>query len=186
MALALSLMQITKTVHPPAGATALIAVVTPGIYAISWFYIGIVALSAAIQIAVACLVNNAERKYPQYWWTPHKPIKIDPATVSTVMPPLDTAERKEDVVSDNLTAAEEGRLQQNNNSSNGSLSSSLSTSASAVDHAIYTLQKHAHNSHTPYSLITPGSPLIVTPGLLSDSEQETLNALLQKMNTKLH
>ncbi|KAI9483381.1 MAG: HPP family-domain-containing protein, partial [Benjaminiella poitrasii] len=86
MALALVIMQITKTVHPPGGATALIPSVTPAILDIQWFYIGIVALSSAIQIAVACLVNNIERHYPQYWWSPKKlPLQIDPSTLSTVL-----------------------------------------------------------------------------------------------------
>ncbi|KAI9356636.1 HPP family-domain-containing protein, partial [Pilaira anomala] len=109
MALALNLMQLTKTVHPPAGASALIAVVTPDILDLSWFYIGVVVLSAVMQVAIACLINNAERRYPQYWWTPHKPIQIDPATVKTVIPQSDE-KIPEDVVSTHLTAAEEGRL----------------------------------------------------------------------------
>lgn len=37
---------------------------------IGWLYIGIVALSAAITIAIALLVNNIERRWPVFWWTP--------------------------------------------------------------------------------------------------------------------
>lgn len=164
MALALTLMQMTKTVHPPAGASALIAVVTPNIIEISWFYIGVVALSAAMQVTVACLINNIERRYPQYWWTPHKPIKIDPATINTIMPHPDE-KSTEDVVTDSLTAAEEG---------------SNLTSSSIVQQAIAVLKEQAENSKIPYTLLIPGSPLIMTPGLFPT--EETL-ALLKRTNT---
>lgn len=86
MALSLVLMQLTKTVHPPAGATALIANTTENIIEIKWFYIGIVFLSAVLQVAIGCLINNIERKYPSYWWKPeHLPIQIDPTTAATVV-----------------------------------------------------------------------------------------------------
>lgn len=187
MAMALNIMQFTKTVHPPAGATALIAVVTPNIIELSWYYIGIVAVSAVIQICVACLVNNAEKRYPQYWWTPETPIKLDPANLATVMPaPVSALKGKDEIVLDNLTAAEEGRLKQQDSSGDSSLHSSSPTSNSGVDLAINMLQNHVFDSHTPYVLLTPGAQLSVTPGLLDDSEQETLKALLQKLNTKAH
>ncbi|ORX51684.1 hypothetical protein DM01DRAFT_230989, partial [Hesseltinella vesiculosa] len=72
MATSLVLMQLTVTVHPPGGATALIAVVDNTVRGMRWYYIGIVAMSAAVQLVVACLVNNVEKKYPSYWWAPAK------------------------------------------------------------------------------------------------------------------
>lgn len=56
------------------GATALIAAVQNEA---GWLYIGIVALSAIIMIAIALLVNNVERRWPVFWWAPKKIIVIN-------------------------------------------------------------------------------------------------------------
>ncbi|KAI9279989.1 HPP family-domain-containing protein [Sporodiniella umbellata] len=86
MATALVVMQLTKTIHPPAGATALIATTTASIMELKWFYIGIVLLSAVLQVTIGCLINNIERKYPVYWWTPESlPIIADPNNISTAI-----------------------------------------------------------------------------------------------------
>jgi len=63
-------MSITKTIHPPAGATALLAAVDPGVRGIGWGLIPVVIISSALMIAVACIVDNLQRSYPRYWWTP--------------------------------------------------------------------------------------------------------------------
>ncbi|PUU75485.1 HPP family-domain-containing protein [Tuber borchii] len=63
-------MSITKTIHPPAGATALLAAVDPGVRGMGWDLIPVVIISSALMIAVACLVDNLQRSYPRYWWTP--------------------------------------------------------------------------------------------------------------------
>lgn len=67
---ATSAMALTKTVHPPAGATALLAVVDNGIVDLGWFFIPILLLGCAIMLACALLVNNLQRRFPVYWWTP--------------------------------------------------------------------------------------------------------------------
>lgn len=67
VALAIAIMLLTKTVHPPAGATALLGVVaSQGNYA--WI-IAPVGLGALILLLVALTVNNLspERIYPSYW-----------------------------------------------------------------------------------------------------------------------
>ncbi|KAL0080168.1 HPP family protein, partial [Phycomyces blakesleeanus] len=73
VALTVVLMQITKTMHPPAGATAVLAVVQDNVVDIGWLYIGVVILSAVLQLVIALLVNNIERRYPLYWWSPPLP-----------------------------------------------------------------------------------------------------------------
>lgn len=69
---AIMLMHATKTLHPPGGATALIAVIGgKGIHSLGYLYALIPAgLGAAVLLAVALLVNNLamHRKYPEYWW----------------------------------------------------------------------------------------------------------------------
>lgn len=71
--LAITLMVLTKTVHPPAGATALIPVINgiaDPIWAISPVLVG-----ALVLVIVALLYNNFwaridkfPRRYPSFWW----------------------------------------------------------------------------------------------------------------------
>ncbi|SNC75837.1 HPP family protein [Hymenobacter gelipurpurascens] len=77
-ALAVSLsiigMQITKTLHPPGGATALIATIgSPQLKALGYWYMVMPVLSGiSILLLVALLFNNAtsSRRYPtnKYWY----------------------------------------------------------------------------------------------------------------------
>lgn len=63
-------MALTKTTHPPAGATALLAVIDPNIAAMRWTLVPFVAVSGVAMLAVACVVNNLQgRTFPSYWWT---------------------------------------------------------------------------------------------------------------------
>lgn len=65
-------MALTKTIHPPAGATGLIAVVDNRVLDLGWFFIPVVAFNCTIMFGVALIVNNVQRAYPVYWWTPEK------------------------------------------------------------------------------------------------------------------
>ncbi|HET97576.1 MAG TPA: HPP family protein [Desulfurivibrio alkaliphilus] len=71
VATAIALMQLTGTLHPPGGATALIAVIGgEEIHALGFLYALVPAASGAlIMLLVALLVNNLApgRKYPEYW-----------------------------------------------------------------------------------------------------------------------
>ncbi len=72
VATAIAAMHATKTLHPPGGATALIAVIgSPKIHALGYLYVIIpVGVGATIMLAVALLINNISksRKYPEYWY----------------------------------------------------------------------------------------------------------------------
>ncbi|KAF9954097.1 hypothetical protein BGZ70_010674 [Mortierella alpina] len=72
VSISLFCMQLTHTVHPPASATALIAVTGgPTIYNLGyWYVLSPVALGVGLMMAVAMLVNNIARKYPSHWWNP--------------------------------------------------------------------------------------------------------------------
>jgi CBS-domain-containing membrane protein len=65
-------MHATKTLHPPGGATALIAVIGgEKIHDLGYLYVLVpVAAGAAIMLAVALLVNNIPntRRYPEFWF----------------------------------------------------------------------------------------------------------------------
>ncbi|KAI5857333.1 HPP family protein [Durotheca rogersii] len=69
-ACAVAVMALTGTVHPPAGATALLAVVDSGVAGLGWFLLPIMLLGCALMQAVALLLNNVQRRFPVYWWTP--------------------------------------------------------------------------------------------------------------------
>ncbi len=72
VATAIAAMHATKTLHPPGGATALIAVIgSQKIHALGYLYVFIPAgLGAMIMLIVALVVNNIpeSRKYPEFWW----------------------------------------------------------------------------------------------------------------------
>jgi len=63
-------MAITKTTHPPAGATALLCSTTPAIEALGWFLLPLILLGTVLLLTVACVINNIQRQFPIYWWTP--------------------------------------------------------------------------------------------------------------------
>jgi len=71
VSLAIVAMLATKTLHPPGGATALIAVIGGDkVHALGFLYAIIPAgAGAVVLLIVALLVNNLNRnrKYPEYW-----------------------------------------------------------------------------------------------------------------------
>ena len=71
VATSIAAMHATKTLHPPGGATALIAVIgSQKIHNLGYFYVLIPgAVGPVIMLAVALLVNNIpkNRRYPEFW-----------------------------------------------------------------------------------------------------------------------
>ncbi len=71
VATAIAFMHATKTLHPPGGATALIAVIgSEKIHNLGYLYAIIPAgLGAVIMLIVALLINNIpqSRRYPEFW-----------------------------------------------------------------------------------------------------------------------
>lgn len=68
----IAVMHLTKTLHPPGGATALIAVIgSPQLHEAGYLYAILpVARGAILLLIVALLVNNIpkNRRYPTFWW----------------------------------------------------------------------------------------------------------------------
>ncbi len=68
----IALMHLTKTLHPPGGATALIAVIGgETVHNLGYLYALIPAASGAgVMLVIALIVNNISktRKYPEYWF----------------------------------------------------------------------------------------------------------------------
>ena len=71
VATSIAAMHATKTLHPPGGATALIAVIgSQKIHNLGYLYALVPAgVGAIVMLVVALLVNNIpkSRKYPEFW-----------------------------------------------------------------------------------------------------------------------
>lgn len=73
VSLAIAGMHATRTLHPPGGATALIAVIGgDSIHALGFVYVfSPVFVGALIMLVVALIINNLSdnhaRRYPRYW-----------------------------------------------------------------------------------------------------------------------
>ena len=72
VATSIAVMHATRTLHPPGGATALIAVIgSPEIHKLGFLYVLVPAtIGPLILLAIALLVNNvpASRRYPVIWF----------------------------------------------------------------------------------------------------------------------
>lgn len=68
---AIALMHLTKTLHPPGGATAFVAAAGgAAVHSLGyWYVLTPCAAGSALLIAVALVVNNLppQQKYPQFW-----------------------------------------------------------------------------------------------------------------------
>ncbi len=71
VSLAIAVMGLTKTLHPPGGATALIAVIGgEKIHNLGFLYPFVPAGAGAIVLLIVALISNnlvSSRKYPEYW-----------------------------------------------------------------------------------------------------------------------
>ena len=71
VATAIAVMHATKTLHPPGGATALIAVIgSTKIHNLGYLYVVLpVGIGALLMLVIALLINNIPRKrsYPEFW-----------------------------------------------------------------------------------------------------------------------
>jgi len=69
-ALSSAVMLLTNTVHPPGGASVVLAATVPEIVQMGWAFVGLVALGSVVMIFVGLVTNNVMRRFPVYWWTP--------------------------------------------------------------------------------------------------------------------
>lgn len=70
VATAIALMMVTRTIHPPGGATALIAVIgSDTVHQLGWGYLFPVLIGALLLLLVALISNNLYERgsYPQRW-----------------------------------------------------------------------------------------------------------------------
>lgn len=62
-------MSLTGTVHPPGGATAVLAATNKEIIAMGWMFPVFILMASVLMLIVACLFNNTFRQYPVFWWS---------------------------------------------------------------------------------------------------------------------
>lgn len=86
-ALAIVVMQLTGTTHPPAGATALLPATDLQVWHLSWYFLPVVLLSSTLLLACALLLNNLHRRYPVFWINP-TPSPGPPPNSAPVSPPV--------------------------------------------------------------------------------------------------
>ncbi|KAI7136027.1 hypothetical protein KC317_g17772, partial [Hortaea werneckii] len=65
-------MSMTGTVHPPGGATAILACTSKDVVPSGWAFAMFVLVGSLLMLGVALLFNNTLRQYPVYWWTPEE------------------------------------------------------------------------------------------------------------------
>ncbi|KAF2175276.1 hypothetical protein K469DRAFT_512228, partial [Zopfia rhizophila CBS 207.26] len=65
-----AVMLLTGTVHPPGGASAVLAATSPEITAMGWYFVPLVTLGTTLMLLVGLVTNNIQRQFPVYWWTP--------------------------------------------------------------------------------------------------------------------
>jgi len=72
VSVSIAVMQATRTLHPPGGATAIIAVIgSQEIHDLGYFYALMpITTSVLLMLTIALLVNNlsSKRSYPLYWF----------------------------------------------------------------------------------------------------------------------
>jgi CBS-domain-containing membrane protein len=87
-AAATAIMSLTKTVHPPAGSTALLAVVTDEVIPLGWWMVPMALLGSVLMVSVGLIVNNIQRTFPIYWWTPEDLTGHKPSDVESKLTPM--------------------------------------------------------------------------------------------------
>lgn len=64
------LMALTNTTYPPGGATAVLAATNAQVMGLGWMFVPFVMLASVVMLGIGLVVNNIQRQYPVYWWTP--------------------------------------------------------------------------------------------------------------------
>jgi CBS-domain-containing membrane protein len=101
-AVALVVMDITKTTHPPAGATALLPAIQDDIRELGWYYLPVILLMSTLVLVTALLINNIQRKYPVFWIGPENPVNTRPEKNPS------TTKAEADIGSEDRTSSERG------------------------------------------------------------------------------
>ncbi|KAF1851218.1 uncharacterized protein K460DRAFT_382702 [Cucurbitaria berberidis CBS 394.84] len=94
-----AVMLLTGTVHPPGGASAVLAATEPAITTMGWYYVALVMWGTTLMLIVGLVINNIQRQFPVYWWTPldiRRARREDEETVSDARGGLERKETEEE------------------------------------------------------------------------------------------
>ncbi|KAF9131185.1 hypothetical protein BG015_003908 [Linnemannia schmuckeri] len=166
VSISLFVMQLTHTVHPPASASALIAVSGgQAIYDLGyWYLLCPIALGVALMMIVAMVVNNVVRTYPSHWWAPKsrvvQVVDQDMATTLADFVSPDDEEEEEEEEEEQVQKTVQGDVASPLSNNNKPLTHQPISSSSSLTFSIAkeTATPDNHPSdHLPTS-ITPSSP----------------------------
>lgn len=203
-------MSFTKTVHPPAGATALLAATNVEIQELGWWLLPLVLLAATLMLASALLLNNLfGRRFPVYWWTPVdvKALREERKQGKTTVPDVEKGSHRDgEGISDADTEAETetesnegggsaaGDLRKvDTAATNMSLRRSVSISrGSRVPHLMrrnsHELRRHKAEEEDEDRgdriIITPQNIIVPDWFEVNDWEDEVLRILMDRLRTK--
>lgn len=171
-AAATSLMGLTKTVHPPAGATALLAVVDNRLVSLGWFLIPVMMLGGVLMLSVSLIINNIQRRYPVYWWTPEDLKKASPMfrTSKTATDKAETGTANGGASEVTTVPAPEAQA------TNGSADTNQSTEKEEVEKLIEH-EKHGLNE----TIIRPGLVIVPESMYLTQEEKLFLETLSRRL-----
>lgn len=65
-------MTLANSIYPPGGATAILAVADPQVRKLGWWLVLLVFLASLVMLGVALMINNCQRRYPLWWWSPNE------------------------------------------------------------------------------------------------------------------
>lgn len=81
----------------------MLAATEPIITAMGWYFVGLVAWGATLMVIVGLFINNIQRQFPVYWWTPldlRKARKQDLETMPDARGGLESKETREEQIYD--------------------------------------------------------------------------------------
>lgn len=175
-----AVMSMTKTVHPPAGATALLAATNKEILEIGWWLVALVLLAALLMLVSAMLVNNLYKRFPLYWWTP---VDLTKSNQTQIVQVKDI--EKDDVESDSSTQSSSNvDLTEDAQRYSVRQGSGLSTVAERVMKPVSSAEKERRNIHNnPETRISIDADRIVIPDWvqLSSWEAQVLEGFQKRL-----
>lgn len=162
-------MGMTKTVHPPAGATALLCATSSEITELGWWYLALVLLACMLMLVSALIINNVARRYPIYWWTP-----ADLQAIHDKKKEYNDVEKASQVLKEEESRKEEPPKTRNFSQSEGDAGSSSENGANTAQDKLHRAIEH--------QILIEAHRIVVPDWMrLSDWEVTILETLQQRV-----
>ncbi|RCI11831.1 hypothetical protein L249_7151 [Ophiocordyceps polyrhachis-furcata BCC 54312] len=151
------IMALTKTVHPPAGATALTAVVDTKLVALGWLLVPAVMVGSLLMLGMSLVVNNIDRRFPLYWWT------------------------AADLASDRHEAAEKGVSESESISNDKPPGTQRGESRWMAERIKLPEGTRSHLLHDLQLIVRPGEIILPRGIVLTEAEERMLRSISQRL-----